>query len=106
MSPTVSLRCRNNKAGQNKQATSTQQRRHDNTHHTATPDTRTCNNTRRPGRKKNEENPFNSNVTDFVAPMRERQSRAKQAGNNQATTQEGQLTPHIATLATHTCNNT
>jgi hypothetical protein len=47
--------------------------------------------------EKEEENPFKSDFTDFVAPLRERQSWAKQAGNNtgRATHTTQQQWPHI-----------
>jgi hypothetical protein len=46
--------------------------------------THTCNNTGSQAvrQEKEEEKTFKSNVTDLAAPLRERQSRAKQAGNN------------------------
>jgi hypothetical protein len=57
-----------------------------NSHHTAKVATHPCNNTRQSGRKNKKKMQFKSNVTDFVAPMREGQSQAKYAGNMHATT--------------------
>jgi hypothetical protein len=79
----MSLRCGNDKAGQNMQGTTQagQHTPHSNSGHTSLQQHMTVR------QEKEEENPFKSNVTDCVAPMQEQQSRAKQASNKHATTQ-------------------
>jgi hypothetical protein len=79
MSPTWPLRCGSDKAGPNRQAT-TQAGHH--TPHSNSGHTHLQQHSQAVRQEKEEEKTFKSNVTDLAAPLRERQSRAKQAGNN------------------------